>query len=292
MGLSIGAVVPNFDYAHFLPDRLASIGAQRRPLSMLVFLDDASRDASWAAAQPLLDGFPCPVQRHRNPVNSGSVLGQWRDGVARLDTDLVWLAEADDRADPGLTEALAARLEAEPEAILAFCDSAAIGTDGIRMADDSQGYYTAFGDDPLAGDLSMPAGEFLARCLCPRNLMVSASAVLWRREVLAAALAAVEGEDWLCAGDWRVYAEACSAAADARIAFAGTPLSEHRRHDGSVTGRTPRARHLGEVVAMHALLRRRLGAAPQREEAMRRHLDDLRHAWQLVRAGMGGQAGG
>lgn len=290
MALSIGAVVPNFDYARFLPERLASIGAQSRAPSMLVFLDDASLDDSWMVAQSLLDDFPCPVQRHRNAVNSGSVLGQWRDGVARLDTDLVWLAEADDRADPGLMEALAERLEAEPEAILAFCDSAAIGTDGVRVADDSQGYYTAFGDDPLSADMSMPANEFLARCLCPRNLIVSASAVLWRREALVEALAAVEGEGWLCAGDWRVYAQACLAAG-ARIVFARTPLSEHRRHSGSVTGRTPRARHLGEVVAMHAWLRRRLGAAPQREEAMRRHLGDLRRAWQLVRAEAGGQAG-
>jgi hypothetical protein len=120
--------------------------------------------------------------------------------------------------------------------------------------------------------------------------MVSASAVLWRRDALAAALAAVEGEEWLCAGDWRIYAEACSAAGG-RVVFARAALSEHRRHGGSVTGRTPRARHLGEVIAMHAWLRRRLGASPQRDEAMRRHLGDLRRAWQLGRAEAGGPAG-
>ena len=158
------------------------------------------------------------------------------------------------------------------------------------MADDSKAYYRGLGDDVLGADATMPAGEFLARCLSPRNMVVSASAVLWRRAALADALAAVAPEQWLCAGDWRVYAEACAAGAEAGgcVAYVAAPLNEHRRHGGSVTGKTPRGRQWGEVVAMQAWLRRRLGGGAEGDAAMRQHLDNLRRSWDLP----GGRAGG
>jgi hypothetical protein len=280
MALSIGAVVPNFDYARYLPERLASIRDQQRPVQALVFLDDASQDDSWRIAEPLLAAFRCPVIRHRNAINSGSVLRQWRDGVARLDTDLAWIAEADDRAAPALTEALAARLEADPEAVFAFCDSAGIDAEGVLGEADAQAYYGGLGDNPLAADAVFEVADFLARCLCPRNLVVSASAVLWRRGALLAALSAVDPAAWLCAGDWRVYAEAC--AAGGRVHFVARPLNEHRRHDRSVTGAAPGARHFAEVVAMQVLLRQRLGANPDRDAGMHRHLHNLRRNWHLA----------
>jgi glycosyltransferase involved in cell wall biosynthesis len=285
MALTIGAVVPNYEYARYLPERLASIRAQERPVDALVFLDDASRDESWAVAERLLPEFSCHVVKHRNRVNSGSVLKQWQAGIERLQTDLVWIAEADDRAAPGLLAALAPRLEADPQALFAFCDSAAIGSDGARTDENSQSYYVALGDTALTRDGVFPAEEFLARCLSPRNLVVSASAVLWRAGPLAAALAAVaeEGGGWLCAGDWRVYAEAC--AAGGTVHYLATPLSEHRRHPRSVTGGTPASRHFAEVIAMQVLLRQRLGPDAERDAAMRRHLGNLRRAWNLATTG-------
>lgn len=278
MGLSIGAVIPNYNYARYLPERFASVQAQSRPVDCLVFLDDASTDDSWQVAEQIpWDGARPPVMA-RNTANSGDVLGQWRAGVARLETDLVWIAEADDRADPAFLDALAARLDADDAAIFAFCDSAAIGADGTRTAPNTQGYYAALGPNPLAADAVFTAEEFAAACLCPRNLVVSASAVLWRTRALAAALAAVAGESWRCAGDWRVYLEACQGG---RIHYLAAPLSEHRRHDRSVTGSTPGPRHYAEVVAMHVLLRERLGATPDRDLALRGHLGDLRRDWRL-----------
>lgn len=281
MQASIGTLLPNYNYARYLPERLASIAAQDRAPATLVFLDDASTDNSWAVAQEWLPRFPGRVVSHRNDVCSGSVLRQWQAGLDRLDTDLVWIAEADDRAAPGLMAALAARLEADPRAVFAFCDSVPIGPDGSRLAEDSKDYYRIGGQALLDGEAAFPAGTFLRRCLCPRNMVVNASAVLWRAGALRAALAAVAPEmpHWLCAGDWRVYVEACGG--DGTVHYLPTPLNEHRRHLGSVTRATRATRHYGEVVLMHAQLRARLGADAERDAAMRRHLADLRRAWKL-----------
>ncbi|MDN3568776.1 glycosyltransferase [Paeniroseomonas aquatica] len=279
---TVGVLVPNYNYAEYLPERLASIRMQDRPVDSVVFLDDASTDRSWDIAQVALQDFTCPVIAHAGIINSGNILRQWQLGLEQMDTDLAWIAEADDRATPSLLASLVARFEGDSKAILAFCDSSAIGAQGEATAANSQAYYAAHGDNGLAQDGVFDAAKFAERFLCPRNLLVSASATLWRRSVLIAALARLKPEmpEWLCAGDWRTYVEACEPGG--MVHFVAAPLNEHRRHSASVTGSTPRSRHFAEVVAMHFTLRRRFGPQPERDAAMRRHLVELRQAWALM----------
>lgn len=282
MPLSIGVVVPSYNHARYLDERLGSIGAQHRRPDRLVFLDDASEDESWTRALPLLAALPCPVITQRNTARVGRVLRQWQAGLAGLDTDLVWIAESDDRALPGFLGALEARLLGAPDALFAFCDSAAIDAEGQRIATDSKAYYAALGEKVLGADALMLSADFAARCLCPRNLVLNVSAVLWRRAALAAALASIEAEAdaWHNAGDWRCYVAACSQ--PGRVAYAATPLNEHRRHAESVTAATPATQHYGEVVRMLTRLRDQLGAEPARDAIMRTHLADLRRLWRLL----------
>ena len=49
----IDAVVPNYNHARHLADRVASIEAQTLPVSRLILLDDASDDASRGVLQIL-----------------------------------------------------------------------------------------------------------------------------------------------------------------------------------------------------------------------------------------------
>lgn len=286
MTLSIGVVVPNYNYAGYLAERLGSIAAQTRQPARLAFLDDASSDGSWERATPLLAALPFPVVTQRNPVRIGRVLAQWRAGLTHLNTDLVWIAEADDRALPGLLATLARRLEEQPDAPFAFCDSAAIDADGQRFMADSKAYYAVLGETVLSADALLETRDFAARCLCPRNLVLNVSAVLWRRTALHAALERIgdEAQTWHNAADWRVYAEAC--ALPGIVAYVAAPLNEHRRHAGSVTAGTPAMQHYGEVVRMLTRMRVQLGADPGRDSAMRTHLAELRRLWKLLPNGL------
>lgn len=280
MTLSITAIVPNFDYAQFLPARLASIREQSRAPDALLFLDDASADDSLAVARAALEGWTVPVQWRVQPRNTGSVLRQWELGARTAGTDAVWIAEADDAARPGLLAALAARLEEDEEALFAFADSATIDARGEVIAASSKEYTTAF-DPALAVNQSLPAAEFVRRCLTPRNAMVNASAVLWRTAVLRGAFDRLgrEAERWRCAGDWRLYIEACSAGGV--VHYVAEPLNLHRHHGTSVTSATPRPAHFAEVVALLLRLRRWLGPDAARDAAMARHLRELSAAWSI-----------
>lgn len=278
---SVGAVVPNYNYAHYLSRRFSSILDQGSAIGGLIFLDDASRDTSVEVAKALIASFSCPVSTITNPVNGGSVLRQWARGAALSGQPFVWIAEADDAARPGMIEALAARLVADPSAIFAFCDSASIDERGALIEDSTKPYASALGDHVLDHDASFSGTEFIQRCLCPRNLVVNASAVLWRTEALRNALARCgdEVDEWKCAGDWRVYAEAADFGG--RIHYDAQAFNLHRRHTSSLTNSTSRAKHFAEVVAMEALMRRRFARRENQDARVQQHLSDLRRVWRL-----------
>lgn len=281
--LTITAIIPNYNYAGFLPSRMASIRAQRRQPDALVFLDDASTDGSLHVAEKLLSEWDIPSRLIPRDVNSGSVLGQWEAGLREAATDAVWIAEADDEAEPGLLEALAARLEEDPQAAFAFADSATIDEEGRVITADSKAYTTTF-DSALATDQRMPAEEFVRRCLTPRNAMVNASAVLFRSAALRAAFERLgtETRHWRCAGDWRLYLEVCTGGG--HVHYVARPLNRHRHHARSVTGGAPAPAHFTEVVTLLLRLRRQLGSDPARDAAMAQHLQDLAAAWKLGEA--------
>ena len=99
-GGSVSVVVPNFNYGRHLRQRMESIWRQTIPIGELIILDDGSTDDSAAVIAELMRESPIPVSLVSNDVNSGSVSRQWARGVAAARGALVWIAEADDFADP------------------------------------------------------------------------------------------------------------------------------------------------------------------------------------------------
>lgn len=276
--LEVSVVVPTYQYAHYLPGRLRSIFDQTHPVAEIIVLDDASTDDSEAVVRQAARDGGRRVQWMGSRVNGGSVFRQWRRAALLARSDWLWIAEADDLAEPGFLAALAAAVQAAPETVLAFSDSAAIDADGRTIWPDYQGYYRQSGAPLLAEDFSGAAPDLLRGCLAERNLIVNASAVLWRRSALIAALDRCEAEldSFTMAGDWRLYAELLSAGGGG--AYVAKALNRHRRHDRSVTHCLPPDRHLAEVERMHRHMRGLLGTQPGLVQGQRRALEAARLA--------------
>ena len=269
----ISVVVPSYNYARYLPERLGSIFAQRHPVAEVIVLDDASGDDSAERATATAAQWRRPIRLVRNPTNSGSVFAQWRQAAELAGGNFLWIAEADDAADPGFLAALAARLAAAPQIDLAFTDSRAIDAEGAEIRADHQAYYREAGAAALCRDGVFPAREFARRFLGQRNLILNASAVLWRRTALLAALARCGDElaQYRMAGDWRVYVE-LMAESDGQVAYVAAPLNMHRRHDRSVTAMLEKARHVAEIGLVQAAVRARLGLPDTGQAAYRRQV--------------------
>lgn len=260
----VSVVIPNYNYARYLPSRLASVFAQTYPVAEVIVLDDASSDDSIAVAHEVAAQWGRTIRVVANRRNSGGVFRQWRRGASLASGEFVWIAEADDEADPAFLATLIGQLAAAPDADLLACDSRAIDADGVELWPDHKPYFAECDAAALAHDGVFPARDFARRFMSERNVLLNASAVVWRRAKLVSALRRCRGEvDALrMAGDWRLYLEVL-AHSHGSVAWISATLNAHRRHQQSVTGAMAPERQLDEIRRVHAAARAALpGDAP------------------------------
>lgn len=254
----VSAIVPNYNYARHLRDRLETVTTQTLPLYELIVLDDCSPDNSLQVIQDFLTRCDVPSRLEVNEANSGSVFKQWRKGVELAQGEYVWVAEADDICKPQLLEYVVSRM-CETDAVLGFADSWQMDEDGGYLGGSYKPYVNA--ENPGAFDHSfvMEGREFLAKHLCIKNVILNVSGVIFRRDALLAALDKVGEElfEFNVAGDWRLYIELC--ASNGKVVYEAQPLNGHRRHQSSVTHALNVKRHLAEIEAMHTLANEVLG---------------------------------
>lgn len=251
---SVSAVVPNYNYARYMPERLGSIFRQTHPVREVVVLDDCSSDDSLSVIPKVAAEAGRAVRLVPNEVNSGSVFAQWRKAAELAQGEFVWIAEADDLSDPGFLARAIALMQGDPNVRLAFTDSRTVHADGSPQWESYKGYYASVEPGALARTEVFDAEEFVRRFLGVKNLILNVSAVVWRRDALLEALQACQEElrGYRMAGDWRLYLEALRRPG-ARIGYEATPLNVHRRHAESVTHALAADRHVAEIARCHRM---------------------------------------
>jgi glycosyltransferase involved in cell wall biosynthesis len=275
---SISVVVPSYNYAQYLPGRLASIFAQTTPVHEVIVLDDASTDDSVAVTQATATAWHRDIAIETRARNSGSVFAQWRRAAERATGEWLWIAEADDLCDPLMLSRLTHAIGRARNPVLAFCDSRAIDAAGDTVYPDYKAYYAQTAPGTLSTDAIFEGPAFLRTHLTERNLILNASGVLWRRSALLAALqrCQLDLKRLRLAGDWRLYAEIL-AEDGAQIAYVAAPLNQHRRHPKSVTSRLPQKFHQDEIAQLRATVSRLTGgsATPRPRRLRRSTVRDL-----------------
>lgn len=101
----VSVIVPNYNHAPFLKERIDSILNQTYQDFELILLDDSSNDNS----REILDSYKHNKKVSHivfNEQNSGSPFSQWRKGVQLAKGEWIWIAESDDVADPLFLEVL------------------------------------------------------------------------------------------------------------------------------------------------------------------------------------------
>lgn len=269
---SVSVIVPNYNYARYVEERLRSVFAQTLPVLEVLFLDDGSSDDSIEIAKRAAEAAGREISVLSSERNSGNAFAQWAKGLSAARGELVWIAEADDVAAPEFLERLCRFFE-DPALAFAFCDSRIMDEHGAIQRASYKDYYAKLHPEALKADMVDDARAFAATYLSQRNLILNASAVLWRRERLVALLAAEQAQlrGYRLAGDWYLYSAAC--AAGGRVGYCASPLNTHRRHAAGVTQRLAPEAHVEEVRRMHAYVNTTFGADAER----------LRHQVEYVR---------
>jgi glycosyltransferase involved in cell wall biosynthesis len=254
-GPAVSAIVPNYNYEAYLTSRVESVLDQTYKPSQVLLLDDRSKDGSATVIAELCETHRPWIVPRLNTQNSGSPFAQWSAGVRLARGKYVWIAEADDLSEPTFLEETIAFMEAN-DCLLCFTDSKQIDTDGKVLADSYNYYFKTVHGEAFDKPFAMEGQQFLAELLSTKNLILNVSSVLWRRDALEDALAALEAElpKYKVAGDWRIYAHV-SAREGARIGFIPKSLNVHRRHAASATHSQARNAQLNEIGQIHAVIK-------------------------------------
>ncbi|MFZ3380501.1 MAG: glycosyltransferase [Candidatus Acidiferrales bacterium] len=231
---TVSVVVPNYNHARFLRQRIDTILAQTFQDFELILLDDCSTDESRSILREYA-GIP-RVRLDFNDANSGSTFKQWNKGARLAQGKYVWIAESDDYSDPRFLERLVALLEADPKVMIAYCRSWRVSDGDCESREPDDFAY------PLldAADLPRWTVDFRADGIeeCRRyfvlaNLVRNASSAVFRKSVYEKVGGADENLR-LC-GDWKLWA---SIALCGSMAYVSDPLNYYRLHQGSVWGQS------------------------------------------------------
>lgn len=276
----VSVVVPNYNYAAYIKERLASIAGQTVAPYELIVLDDASTDNSVETIEAFLEDCAIPSTLVTSETNSGSVFHQWRRGVEMARGDFVWIAEADDLADP---EFLAELLPAfvRPDVVMSYCQSRQMDARGKVLSEHYLDYVADIDRDRWTRPYVAEGHDEIATALYVKNTIPNVSAVVFRREALKAVLES-RGEEIAArrhTGDWATYLHLMETGA---VAFSPRSLNSHRRHGKSVTVGNFNVGLLGEIVEVQRDTIRRFHLGPTAELDARRYAQELYEQFGLA----------
>ena len=227
----VSVIVPNYNYAHYIQERLRSIIDQTYPLYELVVLDDRSPDDSVGKIQEYMGTVSCDSTLEVNQKNSGSVFSQWMKGVDISRGDFVWIAEADDLSLPTFLEHVMKGFD-DDRVVLSYTQSKMIDQNGQHVGADYLEYTNDIDREKWKKNYIRPGKDELIDSLVIKNVIPNVSAVVFRKSCLDNI-----PEDLLTfkvAGDWFLYSWILSQGG--YIAYISQSLNVHRRHDTSVSG--------------------------------------------------------
>jgi glycosyltransferase involved in cell wall biosynthesis len=222
----ISIVLPNYNYARYLDERIQSLLNQTYQDFELIIVDDASTDNSLET----IDKYTADprVKTIFYPCNSGSVYQRWNDGSELATGEYLIFAGADDSCHPTLLEKLNEQLDNYPSVGLAYAQSWC--TDSQGKITHSAKYWTDDLSEKRWLDDFVNEGKKECQYLLFKCLIPNASAVLMRRSVFNEA-----GKFDLqlrFAADWMLYTKMLMIS---DIAYLAEPLNYFRTHANSVT---------------------------------------------------------
>jgi glycosyltransferase involved in cell wall biosynthesis len=244
----VSVVVPNYNHAKFLAQRIETILTQTYQDFELILLDDCSTDGSRGILMQYA-GDP-RVRIEFNEVNSGSGYRQWNKGVRLAQGKYVWIAESDDYADKHLLEKLVGVLDSDANIGYAYCRS-------WQVKDGKLNGYICFGEDRLnprwATNFCVDGREEFANYFAWYNPVRNASAVVFRKDVYERA-GGVE-ESFRLSGDWKLWS---LMALEGKVAYVCEPLNYQRFHGANTQMNTDIATTVAEILDIARSLHERV----------------------------------
>ncbi len=254
----ISVIVPNYNHAKFLKERIDSILNQTFQDIELIILDDCSTDKS----REIIESYRhLPnVSIFYNSKNSGSPFKQWKKGIKLAKGKYIWIAESDDVAEPNFLETMVKKLNAGNG--LAYCRSGDIDENGNKKSN----FFWADGLDEKRwkSDFENAGVEEIKNYLIYRNTIPNASACVFKKKY--APLDCGFDKMRFC-GDWLFWIKLLEKTS---VVFSSHTLSHFRHHEGSTRNKKNETQELKkklEIVSIIESTRKKYNfGLPQEQE--------------------------
>ena len=214
----VSVIIPNYNHARFLKERIDSILMQTYNNFEVIILDDNSSDNSLEIMKSY-ENYSQISHIIKNSQNSGSPFIQWQKGFELAKGELIWIAESDDACDIKLLETLINEFNKDENCVLAFCKSIKIDINGNQI-----------GEAGMKTDLHMNGKDFFDKYLYRYCFITNASSAIFKKDIL-------HQIDWKHtrfkgSGDWILWIEVSRCG---NIAYINQPLNFFRIHGSNTT---------------------------------------------------------
>jgi len=231
----ITVIVPNYNYAVYLEERLASIYNQTYPNIEVLLLDDCSTDDSLAILKRYQAQYPEKTHLIVNEANSGSPFSQWSKGISLTSGKLIWIAESDDTCDLDFLENLVPYFLDE-SILLSYAHTIFIDENANRHPFTFEYYVSQI--DPHKWDASyvVTAQNEVNTALALLNTIPNVSSAVFRR--IEGDFPILSNPDWLkmkVCGDWLFYLHLIQGG---RVAYCRETHAYYRLHESSTSKKT------------------------------------------------------
>ncbi|MDP4286105.1 MAG: glycosyltransferase [Bacteroidota bacterium] len=220
--MSISVIIPNYNHASFLRERINSVLNQAYQDFELIILDDCSTDNSREIIETYRNHLKVSHIIY-NTENSGSTFKQWKKGIELAKAELIWIAESDDYADINFLATLVDKFKDETVS-LAYCRTVVVGEDKRQNL---YQWGEAMQPETWNSDHTFIGKEFINSFLKYRNVIPNASAVIFKKKYFT------DVDDILkmrYAGDWLLWIRL---AEKGNIAYSHKTLNYFREHRDS-----------------------------------------------------------
>ena len=216
---SVSVIVPNYNHARYLKQRIDSILDQTYQDFDLILLDDASSDDSREVLESYRDNAHVTHIVY-NEKNGGTPFKQWDKGIELASGEWIWIAESDDFADERFLESLMGIVKDYPDVGFAFSSTYFVNGEGKIIGRNG-------GNDHGGKEYAIHKSKlFIKDRLSIRNTVDNVSECIFRKSLYHPEDKRLYEHMKLC-GDWLFYVLLVE---QTDVLELYTPLSYYRKH--------------------------------------------------------------
>ena len=225
----VSVIIPNYNHAAFIVERLDSIVNQTYKNIEIIVLDDCSKDNSVEIIKEYSKQYPELIRVVINEVNSGNVFKQWRKGLNLAKGEIIWICESDDLVEPSFLKTLY-KYFVDRSIMIAFGRIQFIDDKGAQF-DGLDGYRQGAEAGIWGTNVMRPANEWFANGFGVRNIIPNVGGCLIRNQRITDDVWE-HAEQFKILGDWYLYARLSGSG---QLVFDPMAVSYFRQHGNNTS---------------------------------------------------------